>query len=422
MTMGTNKIITGLDIGSKSIKAVVGQLDMQGKLKVLGMAAVPAEGVSSTGITNIGKTIQAIQRAIRDVSQAANVDIKSVNASIPGRYTRSAFHRNGISRTSADGEITQEDVDQLNQAMYQITPPQGHDIVGIIPKSYTVDYEEGIKDPVGMSGTRLEGLFHVVTTQTNVVTNLQKCLERAGISINNLIAPPLAAGLAVLTPEEKQAGVCLIDIGEHLTGVNIYQNGWLQHMGLIPFAGNSITKDIAQAFMLMENQAEELKIKLGRAYEDPSRNEVVIMPSQYKRPEKEIFLSVIDRIIEARIEEIVVQVHQEIIKAGFSSKLPGGIVITGGSAQLAYLDKLFSYMTSYDTRLGYPYEVLSTKTTLTPNIEFATAIGLILIGYKPFGLYAQSQSNTVRGNPKQEVKRKKRQKSGWGGFFRSIFS
>ena len=414
-----NKVFTGLDIGTTKVKAIVGMPNPNGKITLLAVAEAQSEGVVRSSITNIDKTVHAIKQVIDKTAQEANVQITSANVSIAGRHTKSTIHRSGITRDSAESEITKADVDRLNTDMYRINTLPGHDILDIVPKEYTVDYEEGIKDPVGMSGIRLEGMFHVITAQTNVINNLYKCTRRAGLKIDNLILSPLASSLSVLTEEEKEAGVCLVDIGASMMGITIYHGGSLKHTSLIPFGGEAITKDLAQAFMLMEPQAEELKIKYGSAYEESIKNEIVAIPGLRNRPEKEIFLPVIDRMIEARVEETIQLVYREIVTTGFQDKLPGGIVITGGGAKLRKVHKLFSYITGYDTRIGYPYESLRGDESTFPDIEFATCIGLVLANYKSLGIpekYYRSKEAIAEEKP-----RKKAKKRGLWHTFKNIF-
>lgn len=408
-----NKVFTGLDIGSNKVKVTVGMPNPSGKLTLLAATEAPSEGVVRSNITNIDKTVNAINEAINQASQEASVDITSVNVSIAGRQTKSVLHRNSISRESADGEITEEDMARLKKDTYRIVTPPGHEIIDTVPKEYAVDYEEGIHSPIGMSGVRLEGIFHVITAQVNVINNIYKCTKKAGLKVDNLIFSPLAASFSVLTEEEKEAGVCLVDIGKSMMGVTIFHGGSLQHALALPFAGESITKDLAHAFMLREAQAEALKVNFGMAYEDETRNEIMAVPGLRNRPEKEIFLSISDRVIEARVEEHIQFVLQEIIRAGFQNKLPGGIVLTGGGALLYVLDKFFSYRTGYDTRVGYPYEFLHTTEGELPGIEYAAAIGLVLAGYRSLGIPEKYYTGSLAEEPVKKMDKKKKKKGFW---------
>ena len=415
--MKKNEVAVGLDIGTTKVKAMVGMPNPNGSLTMLSFADVALEGgVVSGSITNIDKTVYAIKEAVSKVSQEASIQATSVNVNIAGRQTKSMVYRSGITRESAEKEITTDDVERINQDMFRMKTPPGHEIIDVIPKEYLVDYEEGIKDPRGMFGARLEGNFHVITAPNNVINNIYRCASKANLDVNNLIFSSLASSLSVLTEEEKEAGVCLVDIGASMMGLTIYRGGSLHHTSIIPLAGDAITKDLAHAFMLMETQAEALKVRFGSAYEDETKNEFVAIPGLRNRPEKEIYLSVIDRVIEARTIENILLIYREIISTGFQNKLPGGIVITGGGAQLTNLDKLFSYITGYDTRLGYPYESLRGNEQSFPGIEYATCIGLVLANYKSLGnpeKYYKKKESTPQGSA--EKKQKKKQ-----GFWTSI--
>ncbi|MEM9737697.1 MAG: cell division protein FtsA [Bacteroidota bacterium] len=426
------QVAVGLDIGTDKIKVIAGVPDLEGRLRLIGTGEALSDGVVRSSIVNIDKTVNAIRKAVGEVSDSAKIRINGANVSITGRHIKSTLHHSGITRESQDGEIACEDVMRLNKDMYRIVTPPGSEIIHVIPREYTVDYQEGVKDPVGMSGVRLEGNFHVVTAQTNVMNNIYKCVTRANLEIDNLILAPLAASIAVLTEEEKEMGVCLVDIGASTMGVAIYQAGALQHVATIPFAGDSITKDIAQAFMIMEPQAEELKKRYASTYEEDTKHAFVVVPGFRNRQEKKIPLSILTKVVSARMEESVELIHTEILRAGFQDKLAGGIVLTGGGAQLRNIEKLFEYMTtgmssvgyhsSYDTRIGYPYEyVLASDEEQLPGIEYATAIGLALASSQTIGHTENIQSKR-RKKTNDEVKPiMKEKKRGLWEFLKSIF-
>jgi len=253
-----------------------------------------------------------------------------------------------------------------------------------MPQDYMVDYEEGIKEPVGMSGVRLEADFHIITAQTNAINNVNKCVRRAGLEIEDLILEPLASSLAVLSDEEKEAGVCLIDIGGGTTDIAIFYDNIIRHSAVIPFGGNIVTNDIKQGLMVLPQQAEQLKTRFGKAIaEEASPNEIVSIPGIRNRSAKEISTKNLANIIQARMEEIIEMAHAEIISSGFENRLAGGIVITGGGAQLSNLKQLVEYMTGMDTRIGYPNEHLGKgKVEGVKSPMYATAVGLVLAGFR----------------------------------------
>ncbi len=382
--MQEDKIIVGLDIGTTKICAVVGRKNEFGKLEVLGMGKAVSEGVIRGIVTNIDKTVHAIEKAVNEASEQSGIDIRVVNVGIAGQHIKSSVHHGSITRNSLDDEITIEDINRLTNDMYRIVIPPGSEIIHVMPQDYIVDYEDGIKDPVGMSGVKLEADFHVITAQTNAINNINKCVRRAGLEIENLILEPLASSLAVLSEEEKEAGVCLVDIGGGTTDVAIFYDNIIRHTAVIPFGGNIITSDIKQGCMVMEHQAELLKTRFGRAIsEEASPNEIVSIPGLRNRPPKEISIQNLAHIIEARMEEIIELVHTEIITSGFENKLAAGIVVTGGGSQLQNLKQLFEYMTGLDARIGYPNEHLGkSKVDHIKSPMYATSAGLVLSGFK----------------------------------------
>jgi cell division protein FtsA len=254
----------------------------------------------------------------------------------------------------------------------------------VMPQDYMVDYEDGIKEPVGMSGVRLEADFHIITAQTNAINNINKCIRRGGLEIQDLILEPLASSLAVLNDEEKEAGVCLIDIGGGTTDIAIFYDNIIRHTAVIPFGGNIVTNDIKQGLMVLPQQAEQLKTRFGKAIaEEASPNEIVSIPGIRNRAAKEISVKNLSNIIQARMEEVIEMAHAEIISSGFENRLAGGIVITGGGAQLSNLKQLVEYMTGMDTRIGYPNEHLGkSKIESVKSPMYATAVGLVLSGFR----------------------------------------
>lgn len=382
--MENEKIVVGLDIGTTKICAIVGRKNEFGKLEVLGMGKAESEGVVKGIVFNIDKTVYAIEKAIKEASDQSGIDIGVVNVGIAGQHIRSFVQHGGITRSSKEDEITIDDVERLTQDMYRMVVPPGSQIIHVMPQDYMVDYEEGIKEPVGMSGVRLEADFHVITAQTNAINNIHKCVRKAGLEIEDLILEPLASSLAVLSDEEKEAGVCLIDIGGGTTDIAIFYDNIIRHSAVIPFGGNIVTTDIKQGLMVLQQQAERLKTSFGRAIaEEANANEIVAIPGIRNRDTKEISVKNLSNIIQARMEEIIEMAHAEIISSGYENRLAGGIVITGGGAQLANLKQLVEYMTGMDTRVGYPNEHLGKgKIEVVKSPMYATAVGLVLSGFR----------------------------------------
>ena len=382
--MQNDKIVVGLDIGTTKICALVGRKNEFGKLEILGMGKAVSEGVVRGIVSNIDKTVDAIKKAIRQAEEQSGINIGVVNVGIAGQHIKSLQHNGSITRATVDNEITIEDVNRLTNDMYRLVTPPGSEIIHVMPQDYKVDYEEGIMDPVGMSGVRLEGNFHIITAQSNAINNINKCVTRAGLEIDNLILEPLASSMSVLSDEEKEAGVALIDIGGGTTDLAIFKDNIIRHAAVLPFGGNIITSDIKQGCMVMQNQAEALKVKFGKAIaEEASENEIVSIPGLRDRTPKEISLKNLAYIIEARMEEIIELVYSEIVRSGYANNLAAGIVITGGGSQLQNLVQLAEYLTGMDARIGYPNEHLGkSKIDAVKSPLYATAVGLVLAGYQ----------------------------------------
>jgi len=382
--MENKELIVGLDIGTTKICVIVGRKNEYGKLEVLGMGKAVSDGVDRGVVTNIDKTVHAIEKAVEEASEMANVDIVDVIVGIAGQHIQSKIQSGSIMRQPTDDEITIEDVRRLSSEMENILIPPGNTIIHVMPQDYTVDYEGGIKDPVGMSGTRLEADFHIITAQTTAINNINRCVRRAELTSKQLILEPLASSLSVLSDDEKEAGVCLVDIGGGTTDIAIFYENIIRHTAVIPLGGNIITKDIKEGCMVMQNQAELLKTRFGKAItEEANPNEIVSIPGLRNRPPKEISIRNLASIIQARMEEIIEIVQNEIMQSGHYKKLAGGIVLTGGGAQMQFVSQLFEYMTGLDTRIGYPNEHLG-KSVIeeVKSPMYATSVGLVLAGFK----------------------------------------
>lgn len=388
--MEQEKIVVGLDIGTTKIVVIVGKKNEFGKLEILGMGKAVSEGVIRGMVTNIEKTVNAINKALREAEEQSGISIGEVNVGIAGQHIKSSMHHGSIIRDSKDGEVNFIDVERLTNDMYKIVTPPGNEIIHVMPQDYSVDYGDPIKDPVGMAGVRLEADFHVITAHTSAISNINKCVKRAEgsngkeLNIVNLILEPIASSMSVLSEEEKEAGVVLVDIGGGTTDIAVFHDGIIRHTAVIPFGGNIITSDIKEGCTVMHHQAEQLKVKFGRAIaEEASSNEIVSIPGLRNRPPKEISVKNLAYIIEARMQEIIELAHAEVICSGFGEKLAGGMVITGGGAQLQGVKQLFEYMTGMDARIGYPNEHLGkSKIDAVKSPMYATAVGLVLGGFR----------------------------------------
>jgi cell division protein FtsA len=380
--MEASNIIVGLDIGTTKIAAIVGRRNEHGKIHILGSGKTESIGVKRGVVSNIEDTINSIRRAIDLAEENAGIRIREVNVGIAGQHIKSIQHRGSMMRQSQEDEISQADIDQLHENMYKLVMLPGEEIIDVIPQEYIIDGEQGIKQPIGMSGISLEANFHIIIGQTAAAKNIYKCVKRSGLNITNLILEPLASAESVLSEEEKEAGVVLVDIGGGTTDIAIFHDNIIRHTAVIPFGGDVITEDVKEGCHIIRRHAEELKIKFGSTLASENKeDEIVAIPGLRGRAPKEISLKNLANIIQARMEEIVDAIIFEIKNSGYEKKLIAGIVLTGGGALLKHIAQLTEYMTGMDTRIGYPNEHLGNEVPDDmASPMFATGVGLVILG------------------------------------------
>ncbi len=408
-------IIVGLDIGTTKICAIVGKRNEVGKVEILGIGKSESLGVMRGVVANIEKTVNSIKEAVAEAENKSNVVIEEVYVGIAGQHIKSLQHRGMITRTNTTDEISQNDIDAIIDDMYRLAMPPGEEIIHVIPQEFIIDNEQGIKEPIGMSGVRLEANCHIITGLITAAQNIHKCVTKAGLKPIDLILEPLASAEAVLTAEEKEAGVVLVDIGGGTTDVAIFQDGIIRHTAVIPFGGNVITEDIKEGCTIIRSQAELLKVKFGSALAKQMKdNEIVSIPGLRGREPKEISVKNLASIIQARMEEIIENVYYEIRNSGFEKKLIAGIVITGGGAQLKHVTQLVEYITGMDTRIGYPNEHLGQGYDEVKSPMYATGVGLVLRGMQEF-----DKDNARNGGKKSttQAPQPQRHKGNWFKYF-----
>ena len=381
--MEKSKISVGLDIGTTKIVVMAGKRNEFNKVEILGIGKSKSLGVHRGVVNNITQTIQSIQQAVEEAKNLCEDNIEEVVVGIAGQHIRSLQHSDYITRPNPEKVISQEDIDKLILQVYKLVMLPGEEIIHVLPQEYKVDGQSEIKEPIGMYGGRLEANFHVVVGQVSSIKNIGRCIKSAGLSMGNITLEPLASSEAVLSREEKEAGVALIDIGGGTTDLAIFKDGIIRHTAVIPFGGNVITEDIKEGCSIIEKQAELLKIKFGSAWPGENKDtEIVSIPGLRGRDPKEISLKTLSKIINARVVEIIEQVHLEIKNYSNDEqkkKLIGGIVLTGGGSQLKHLKQLVEYITGMDTRIGYPSEHLAGDTNKSHTEPmFSTAVGLLL--------------------------------------------
>ena len=375
-------ISVGLDIGTTKIVAMVGSRNEFKKLEILGIGKSQSLGVHRGVVNNITQTIESIKYAIEEAKvESGEENIKEVVVGIAGQHIRSLQHSDYITRENSDKVIDNNDIDELINQVYKLVMLPGEEIIHVLPQDFKVDGQSEIKEPIGMYGSRLEANFHIVVGQVSSIRNIGRCIKSSGLEMADITLEPLASADAVLSDEEKEAGIALIDIGGGTTDVAIFKDGIIRHTAVIPFGGNVITEDIKEGCSIMGNQAEQLKVKFGSAWPGENKEtEIVAIPGLLGRDPKEISLKTLSKIINARVVEIIEQVYLEIKNYGndeVKKKLIGGIVLTGGGSQLKHLKQLVEYVTGMDTRIGFPGEHLAGDTKNSSPI-FSTAVGLVM--------------------------------------------
>ena len=380
---------------------MIGKKNEYGKLEILGVGKSKSLGVHRGVVNNITQTIQSIQQAVADAENDSGYKINDVVVGIAGQHIRSIQHSDYISRPNAEEVIGDADIDALIGQVHKLAMLPGEEIIHVLPQEFKIDGQAEIKEPIGMYGGRLESSFHVVVGQAASIRNLGRCIKSAGLELSGLTLEPLASADAVLSQEEKEAGVALIDIGGGTTDLAIFKDGIIRHTAVIPFGGNVITEDIKEGCSIIEKQAELLKTRFGSAWPGENKdNEIVSIPGLRGREPKEISLKNLSKIIHARVVEIVEQVYAEIKLYGHEDpkkKLIAGIVLTGGGAQLQHIKQLVEYITGMDTRIGYPNEHLAgdSNEELSSPL-YATAVGLVMNSIR---------NNTKSATPFVEMKK-----------------
>jgi cell division protein FtsA len=381
--MNKESIAVGLDIGTTKIVAMIGKKNEYGKLEILGVGKSKSLGVHRGVVNNITQTIQSIQAAISEAENNSGYRINDVVVGIAGQHIRSIQHTDYISRKNPEEVIGEYDIEQLTCQVQNLSMLPGEEIIHALPQEFKIDGQSEILEPIGMYGARVESSFHIVVGQAASIRNLGRCVKNAGLELTGLTLEPLASADAVLSEEEKEAGVALIDIGGGTTDLAVFKNGVIRHTAVIPFGGNVITEDIKEGCSIIEKQAELLKTRFGSAWPGENKdNEIVSIPGLRGREPKEISLKNLSKIIHARVVEIIEQVYAEIKLYGHDEpkkKLIAGIVLTGGGSQLQHIKQLVEYITGMDTRIGYPNEHLAGNSSEELSSPlYATSVGLVM--------------------------------------------
>jgi cell division protein FtsA len=392
--------VAAIDIGTTKIVAIVGKKNENGKIEILGLSKALSKGVKRGVVLNIEETVNAIQTTVEDVQKRSGIIFSEVFVGIAGQHIKSMKNRGYLIREAYDDEIQKEEVFKLIEDMHKIHIDIGEEIIHVIPQNFIVDNETGVKSPIGMCGRRLEANFHIVIGQVAAAKNIEKCIRKANLTVKDMILEPLASSDAVLTDDEKEAGVVLVDIGGGTTDVAVYYDNIIRHTAVIPFGGNVVTKDIKEGCAILQRHAEQLKIQYGSALGDIApEDKVVSIPGISGREPKEISFKSLAYIIQSRMEEIIDAVNFEIQNSGYADKLAAGVVITGGGAMLKHLPQLMKFKTAMDVRIGLPNEHLAgTAKNEINQPMYATSVGLIMRGFE----YLETYKKTFNAGSIQE--------------------
>lgn len=376
----TENMIVGLDIGTSKVVAIVGKRKMDGTIEVVGIGSHPSRGLKRGVVVNIETTVQAIQRAVEEAELMAGCRIHSVYAGIAGSHIKS-LNSHGIVAIR-DREVTQADIDRVIDAAQAVAIPADQKVLHILPQEFVIDSQEGIKEPMGMSGVRLEAKVHLVTCAVNAAQNIEKCVRRCGLEVDDIILEQLASSYAVLTEDEKELGVCVVDIGGGTTDIAVFTGGAIRHTAVIPIAGDQVTNDIAMALRTPTQNAEEIKIKYACALTQlAGADETIKVPSVGDRAPRDLSRQALAEVVEPRYEELFTLVQSELRRSGFEDLIPAGVVITGGSSTMEGVVELAEEIFHMPVRLASP-QAVSGMTEVVNNPIYATGVGLLIYGFR----------------------------------------
>jgi cell division protein FtsA len=382
-------LIVGLDIGTSKVVAIVGELRADGALEIIGVGSHPSRGLKKGVVVNIESTVQSIQRAVEEAELMANCEIHAVYAGIAGSHVRS-LNSHGIVAIK-DKEVGAGDVERVIDAAKAVAIPADQKILHVLPQEYIIDSQEGIRDPIGMSGVRLEAKVHIITGADSAAQNIVKCVQRCGLEVEDIVLEQLASSYAVLTEDEKDLGVCVVDIGGGTTDIAVFSGGAIRHTAVIPIAGDQVTNDIAVSMRTPTQYAEEIKIRYACALSQLANpDETIEVPSVGDRPPRRLARQTLAEIVEPRYEELFALIGDELRRSGFEEAVATGIVLTGGTSKMEGAIELAEEVFHMPVRLGVPQYVTGLADVVSNPIH-ATGVGLLL--------YAKNQADRGRAAP-----------------------
>jgi cell division protein FtsA len=375
-----NRMIVGLDIGTSKVVAIVGEVTPERDLEIIGIGSHPSRGLKKGVVVNIESTMQSIQRAVEEAELMAGCQIHSVFAGIAGNHIRS-LNSHGIVAIR-DREVFQPDIERVIDAAQAVAIPADQKILHILPQEYVIDTQEGVREPLGMSGVRLEAKVHLVTCAVNAAQNIEKCIKRCGLEVEDIILEQVASGYSVLTEDEKDLGVCLVDIGGGTSDIAIFTEGAIRHTAVIPIAGDQVTNDIAMALRTPTQNAEDIKIKYACALASMAgENETIKVPSVGDRSDRDLSRQALAEVVEPRYDELFTLIQAELRRSGFEDLVAAGIVLTGGTSKMEGVVELAEEIFHMPVSIGRPQGV-SGLADIVKNPIYSTAVGLLQYGAK----------------------------------------
>jgi cell division protein FtsA len=400
----SERIIVGLDIGTTKVCAIVASADENGRMNILGIGHSPSDGLTRGVVTNIDKTVRSIQSAIEEAESQSGVKIQAVMVGIAGDHIQSFQSRGVIAISRPENEITQEDVDRLIEDTKRVALPSDRKIIHVIPQEFIIDGQDGVYDPVGMSGVRMEANVHIITGLVTAAQNIFKCVQRANLAIEDMVLEPLASSYAVLDEEEKEVGVALLDIGGGTTDLAVFEDRTIRHTAVIPIAGNQVTNDIRKGFGILTEQAEKLKKEAGFAYLPAILdNEPIILPGIGGRDPLRVDKTLLCQVIQPRMEEILEIAAMEVKRSGYSKHLSAGVVLTGGGSLIKGTAELAREVLGMPAKIGIPSGFNAGLVKEIENPIYATGVGLVIHGLKHKDKASLTFHNGRNGKPVRRI-------------------
>ncbi len=379
----TDQIVVGLDIGTTKVCAVVATSDELDRVQILGVGVAESDGLNRGVVVNIDKTVSAIRLAIEEAERMAGITVQNVIVGIAGDHVQSFQSRGVVTISNRDGEISEADVHRLLEDTTHVAMPADREILHVIPQEFIVDGQDGVADPIGMSGVRLEANVHIITGLVSAAKNIYRCIEKAGYEVADIVLEPLGSSFAVLHSDEKEVGVALIDIGGGTTDIAVFEDNTIRHTAVVAVAGNKVTDDIRKGLGVMRDQAEALKCEFGAAMVEMAPDEEIAIPGVAGRNEKRVGRSTLAQIIQPRLEEILEIAAIEIKRSGYARHLSAGAVLTGGGSMVPGTAELAAEILGLEARIGRPMGLTAGLVQEVSDPKFATGVGLVLYGLRP---------------------------------------